>query len=277
MDYTKPAEVVSAMIRAGVEKAGLARGDLLIRGALSGALLGIATSLAVATTIQTGLPIAGALLFPVGFVMIILLGLELVTGSFALLPLASLAGEIRFSAVLRGWGWGFLGNLLGSVAYALLLWVALTMAGTQHAGPMGDKIVAITALKTTAYAAAGSSGLLTAFVRGMLCNWMVCLGVVMGLTSSSTLAKIAAAWLPILTFFALGYEHSVVNMFMIPAGMLFGSKATVSDWWLWNEIPVTLGNLAGGFMFTALPLYLTYHKRARRAVTTAGSTGPVVL
>lgn len=265
MDYQRPDEVVSAMIHIGAQKAALARGDLLIRGALSGALLGIATSLAVTATIQTGLPIVGALIFPVGFVMIVLLGLELVTGSFALLPMAFMARQSGFSALLRNWTWGFLGNLLGGVGYALLLWVALTMAGTLHAGPLGAKIAAIAALKTSAYAAEGGAGLLTAFVRGMLCNWMVCLGVVMGLTSTSALGRIVGAWLPIMTFFALGYEHSVVNMFMIPAGMLFGAKTTLSDWWFWNEVPVTLGNLVGGFLGTALPLYLTYGHRSSAA------------
>ena len=87
---------------------------------------------------------------------------------------------------------------------------------------------------------------------------MVCLGVVMALTSQSTVGKIAAMWLPIITFFGQGFEHSVVNMFVIPTGMLLGAKVTMSDWWLWNQIPVTLGNLVGGLLFTGLFLYWTY-------------------
>jgi formate/nitrite transporter FocA (FNT family) len=99
---------------------------------------------------------------------------------------------------------------------------------------------------------------MTAFVKAILCNWMVCMGVVMGLTSQSTLGKITACWLPVFTFFALGFEHSVVNMFVIPTGMLLGAKVSFADWWLWNQIPVTLGNFAGGFLFTGLMLYWTY-------------------
>src|ERR1700738_2869909 len=80
----------------------------------------------------------------------------------------------------------------------------------------------------------------------------------MAMTSSSTIGKLVAAWLPISVFFAQGFEHTVVNMFIIPTGMLMGAKVTVSDWWLWNQIPVTLGNLVGGFAFTGLALYVNY-------------------
>jgi formate/nitrite transporter FocA (FNT family) len=100
--------------------------------------------------------------------------------------------------------------------------------------------------------------MITAFVKAMLCNWLVCLGVVMAMTSTSTIGKLVGAWLPISVFFAQGFEHTVVNMFIIPTGMLMGAKVTVSDWWLWNQIPVTLGNLVGGFTFTGLALYATY-------------------
>ena len=91
---------------------------------------------------------------------------------------------------------------------------------------------------------------------------MVCLGVVMGLTSASTLGKIVAAWIPITIFFAHGYEHSIVNMFVIPTGMLLGAKVTIAQWLLWNQIPVTLGNIVGGFVFTGLALYLTHREQA---------------
>src|SRR5438067_9991136 len=87
---------------------------------------------------------------------------------------------------------------------------------------------------------------------------MVCLAVVLAMTTNSTLGKIAAAWMPVFIFFAQGFEHSVVNMFLIPTGMMMGAKVTVADWWLWNQIPVTLGNLVGGFVFTGLALYVTY-------------------
>jgi formate/nitrite transporter FocA (FNT family) len=100
----------------------------------------------------------------------------------------------------------------------------------------------------------------------MLCNWMVALGVVMALTSQSTAGKIAAMWLPILTFFAQGFEHSVVNMFAIPAGMLLGARVSVADWWIWNQLPVTLGNIVAGMVLTGFALYATHRRRPVRAV-----------
>jgi hypothetical protein len=76
--------------------------------------------------------------------------------------------------------------------------------------------------------------------------------------SQSTVGKIAAAWRPILVFFAQGFEHSIVNMFVIPTGMMLGAKVTLYDWWVWNQIPVTLGNAVRGLVFTGLARYLTH-------------------
>jgi formate/nitrite transporter FocA (FNT family) len=81
------------------------------------------------------------------------------------------------------------------------------------------------------------------------------------MSPTSTIGKIATAWVPVFVFFAQGFEHSVVNMFLIPTGMMLGAKVTVADWWLWNQIPVTLGHLVGGFTFTGLALYMTYRPR----------------
>jgi formate transporter len=264
MDYLKPPEVVALMIEAGTRKGALPVFDLVIRGALSGGILGIATLLAITAAVQTNIPVVGALIFPVGFVMIVLLGLELVTGSFALLPVAQIDGQITFADTLRSWAWAFVGNLFGSALFAALAWGALTMFGETPGGPVGDRIATIADAKTLGYAAHGGAGWAAAFVKGMLCNWMVCMGVVMGLVGQSTISKVVAAWLPITIFFGLGYEHAVVNMFVVPAGMLLGAKTTSSVWWVWNQIPVTLGNLVGGFLFTGLALYVTYRSRTAR-------------
>jgi formate transporter len=258
MDYIKPAEVVKNMVVAGNAKAGLGVKDLLIRGFLSGALLGFATSLALTATHQTNVPLVGALVFPVGFVMIVLLGLELVTGSFAVVTLAGVDGQRSVGKVFSNLSWVFLGNLIGSVFYGFLLYIAMTGMGVEPPTGIAAKIVSLAEAKTNGYAAHGMNGMITVFVKAILCNWMVCLGVVMAMCSHSTSGKIVAAWLPILTFFAQGFEHSVVNMFLIPTGMMMGAKVTVANWWVWNQIPVTLGNLVGGMLFTGLFLYWTY-------------------
>lgn len=115
----------------------------------------------------------------------------------------------------------------------------------------------------------GAEGMTLALIKAMLCNWMVTLGAVMAMTSKSTAGKILAMWLPILTFFGQGFEHTVVNMFVIPAGMLLGAKVSFGDWWLWNGIPVLLGNFLGGVLFTGLLFYLSQKSFKSGASSTA--------
>ena len=262
MDYAKPADVVASMVDAGIKKLALGPKDLMIRGALSGALLGAATALAFTGAVTTGQPIVGALIFPVSLVMIVLLGLELVTGSFALVPLARFEGKATWNAVIANWSWVFVANLLGSIAFGALIAISLTNMGKADVAGVAARIVAVAEAKTVGNAALGAAGM---FVKGLLCNLLVCLGVVMAMTSTSTIGKIAATWLPIFTFFALGFEHTVVNMFIIPTGMMLGAKVSVWDWWVWNQIPVTLGNLVGGFVFTGLALYTTFKPASQPA------------
>src|SRR5262249_64016 len=142
MDYVKPADVAKAMVETGSRKMALSIPDLLIRGILSGAILGVATSLAFNASLTTGQPIVGELPFRVGLVAIALLGLELITGSFALLPLPWLRGEATGSAVIANWGWVFLGNLIGSMAYGALLAIALTDMGAIEPTGVAARLIA---------------------------------------------------------------------------------------------------------------------------------------
>lgn len=234
-ENASPAEIVRAMVDLGAEKAAHGIPDLLVRGMLAGALLAFATCLALQGALQTNVPLVGALIFPVGFAMIIILGLELATGNFGLVPLAVLAHRTTIGRMLANWFWVFVGNLLGSLLFAGLFYVVLTDIGTAGAGALGDHIIALAEAKTIAYEPYGPDGLVAAFVKAMLCNWMVCLGVVMGMSTSSAAGRILGCWLPIFAFFALGFEHCVVNMFVIPMGMMLGAKISFADWWYWNH------------------------------------------
>lgn len=254
MDYISPSEVAESFIAGGAVKSRLPVSQLLLRGALSGALLGFATTVAFTANAQGLPPITGAVLFPVGFAMIVILGLELVTGSFAMLPAAWLAGETSLLRVLGNLLWVFAGNLAGGCLYAWMYAAVQTQFKHGPATGAAALIVATAQAKTLGYEKLGINGLWLAMVKAALCNWMVCMGVVMGLTSRSTLGKIAGCWLPIFIFFALGYEHSVVNMFIIPAGIWMGAPVSLRDWWLWNQLPVTLGNFVGGLLFVGLPM-----------------------
>jgi formate/nitrite transporter len=257
LDYVQPADLLHDATNAASRKASLSVRDLLIRSFLAGGLLAYATSLVFMVLAQNVAPIVGAILFPVGFVILVLLGLELATGNFALLPIAWAAGEVPFLKMLRNLGWVYLGNLAGSLFYGLLFYWAVTNCGTAGGGTIGDLIKAAAQKKTLVYMAAGLRGWETAFIKGLLCNWMVTLGAVLAMASRSTIGKVVAMWLPIMTFFAHGYEHSIVNMFLIPTGMLFGAPVSLRQWWIWNQIPVTLGNLVSGAVLTGLALYVT--------------------
>jgi formate/nitrite transporter len=232
--------------------------DMLIRGILAGAFLGYATSLVFVVLSQGIAPIVGAILFPVGFVILVLLGLELVTGNFALLPAGVMAGTVRVSKLLRNWGCVYLGNLIGGLLYAALFYLAITSWRTGNGGSVADLVKQAAQKKTLAYMALGSQGWGTAFVKAILCNWMVTIGAMLALVSRSTVGKITAMWLPIMTFFALGFEHSVVNMYLIPSGMMFGAPISVRQALFWNLLPVTLGNLVAGALLTGAALYATY-------------------
>jgi formate/nitrite transporter len=258
VEAVKPAQVVQAMIDLGAAKAKLGMTELLVRSALAGAFLAVSTTLAFTAMAQTGLPIVGALIFPVGFAMIVVLGLDLITGSFALLPMALLARRVTLPQLIANWAVTFVGNFLGALVVAGLMYIALTNAGHDAGGPIAEKIKAAVALRSAGYHALGTSGLITAFVKAMLCNWMVCLGVTMGLCALTVPGKILGSWLPIVIFFAQGFEHAVVNMSLFPLGLMLGSASSVSQFLLWNELPVTIGNLVGGFLFTGLALYLAY-------------------
>jgi len=261
MDHVAPQELIQLGLSAAEKKATLPARDMLIRGFLAGALLSYATSLAFVVTAQGMAPIIGAILFPVGFVMLVLLGLELATGNFALLPVGYAAGRVTFGKMLRNWSWVYVGNLAGSLFYAMLFYLAVTNFNTGSSGNLGELFKAAAQKKTLGYMALGVRGWESAFIKGVLCNWMVTLGAVFAMVSRSTIGKIVAMWLPILTFFAQGYEHSIVNMFVIPAGKLFGAPVSLKQWWLWNQIPVTLGNIVAGVLLTGLALYLTFQPR----------------
>jgi formate/nitrite transporter len=276
VDHVAPDELVQSMLSSAEKKANLSVKDLLIRSFLAGAILSFATSLAVIVLSQGLAPIVSAILFPVGFVMLVLLGLELATGNFAILPAGLAAGKLTFSKLLRNWAWVYAGNLAGSLFYAVLFYAAVTSLSSSPSGNLGDLFKAAAQKKTLGYAALGLRGWETAFIKGILCNWMVTLGAVLALVSRSTVGKIVAMWLPIFTFFAQGFEHSIVNMFVIPTGRMFGAPISLRQWWFWNQLPVTLGNIVAGALLTGLALYWTYKPkktmevRIETEISTAG-------
>lgn len=271
MSYVKPAELVTRMVDAGAYKMQLSARDTLIRAFMGAALLTMAAAFAVTVSTNTGQPLLGALLFPVGFVILYLFGFDLLTGVFTLTPLAVLDKRpgATVGAMFRNWGLVFLGNFGGAFMVAILMAIYFTYGFSTEPSAVGHAISEIGHGRTVGYADHGAAGMLTLFIRGVLCNWMVSTGVVLSMVSDNVVAKIVAMWLPIMLFFYMGFEHSIVNMFLFPSGLLLGADFTIMDYLIWNEIPTVIGNLVGGLLFVGLPLFITYGRTATRRTRAA--------
>ena len=264
MSYLVPSEFVTKMVDAGESKIYMSSRDTVIRAYMAGAILALAAVFAVSVSVQTGYPIIGAILFPVGFSMLYLLGFDLLTGVFVLTPLAWLDKRpgVTINGILRNWGLVFVGNFLGALTVAVMMSVVFTYGFSTEPNKVGKVIATIGESRTVGYAKYGLAGMLTLFIRGMLCNWMVSTGVVGAMISTSVSGKVIAMWMPIMLFFGMTFEHSVVNMFLFPSGLIMGGNFSIMDYLIWNEIPTVLGNLMGGLAFTGLTLYATHVKTA---------------
>ena len=262
MAYLAPSEFVPKLIDAGESKILMSTKDTLIRSYMAGATLALAAAFAVTINVQTGQPLAGAVLFPVGFCLLYLLGYDLLTGVFVLCPLAvwDKRPGCTWGGVLRNWGLVFCGNFAGALTTAVMMAIYWTYGFSAETNPVGAAMAVIGENRTVGYAEYGFAGWVTIFVRAILCNWMVSTGVVGATVSTTVSGKVIAMWMPIMLFFYMVFEHSIVNMFLFPTGLMLGGDFTIADYLLWNEIPVVLGNLVGGLTFTGLMLYSTHYK-----------------
>lgn len=266
MSYVNPPNVATKMIDAGESKVHMSTKDTVIRAYMAGAILALAAAFAITITVNTGNPLVGALLFPVGFSMLYLLGYDLLTGVFTLVPMALLDRRpgVTVRGMLRNWGLVFLGNFAGAMTVAIFMAINFTTGFSHVPNEVGQEIGVIGEGRTLGYAEAGSSGMLTLFIRAVLCNWMVSTGVVAAMMSESVSGKVIGMWMPIIVFFYMGFEHSIVNMFLFPSGILLGGSFTWGDYLLWNEIPTIVGNVVGGLTFVGAMIYATHYKTTPR-------------
>lgn len=219
---------------------------MLLLGALAGAFIafaGVAASIGGAL----GGKLASATIFPIGLTMVLLTGSELFTGNcLFLMPL--LRRNITAGHMLRNWVAVYLGNLLGSVAVAFLVVQCGALDGIAEA--------AVAAAVTKA-----ALPFSVALLRGVLCNFLVCLAVWMAFCAQSAGGKVVSLFGPIFLFVLCGFEHSVANMYYIPAGIFLAENGEVTWLSLWqNLLPVTLGNMVGGCGLGGI-LYLLYGRK----------------
>ena len=261
MSLHTPKEIAALAIQAGVAKSRLPISTLLILGFLAGAF--IATGFLLDLHVINQLPadwgsfggFLGAAVFPVGLILTVLTGGELLTGNMMTMPVAWFARQISAFSLLRNWFWVTLANFLGSTAIA---WFFGHMLGMTE-GDYLKKTVAIANAKIHA-------DFLHAFISGIGCNWLVCLAVWLAFASKDVVGKIFGMWFPVMAFVAIGFQHVVANMFIIPAA-IFAGQLTWADY-VPNFIAVFLGNGVGGAVFVGLAYFLAY----RPAVESASAT-----
>ena len=268
MSYISPPEFARAIVDAGESKVFTSTRDTLIRAFMAGAILALSAAFAVTVTVQTGNALLGAALFPVGFCLLYLLGFDLLTGVFTLVPLALIDKRrgVTVRGMLRNWGLVFAGNLVGAISVAVLMAIVFTYGFSVPPNEVGARIGEIGHSRTVGYSEHGAGGMLTIFVRAVLCNWMVSTGVVAAFMSRSLQGKVLAMWMPVMLFFYMGFEHSIVNLFLFPSGLMLGGDFSIVDYLVWNEIPTVLGNLVGGFTFVGLTIYATHVRTAPKRV-----------
>lgn len=260
MSYVQPSEFGKKMCDAGEAKIRMHPKDAFIRGYMAGAILALAAVFAVSIAHQTGSLLAGSMLFPVGFCMLYLMGFDLITGIFVLTPLAWLdqRPNVTIPRILKNWGLVFIANFCGALTTAVLMAIVFTYGFSVAPGPIADSLSSIGESRTLGYKEHGWRGWLTIFIRGCLCNWMVCIGVVGAMMSTDVTGKVIAMWMPIMLFFYMGFEHSVVNMFLFPMAIMMGGQFSFVEYLLWNEIPTALGNMVGGISLVGLTIYSTH-------------------
>lgn len=250
LDQILPPQMLKDLVADAVKKDKFTVTRIVLSGFLCTPFLAYAVALSVSLVLAGWSLAAAGLIFPVGFVMMVFLGLEMATGSFSVMPMGVFSGLVKWAGLIRNWVWTLVGNLFGGIFFAFLLWFALTKGAAIEPSGLLVKLARIAEAKAS-YQNFGFNGWLAAVGMGILCNWLVSLGPMFAKASKSVPGKIMLMWLPIATFFALGFEHAIVNMFVFPVGILSGADVTIGQWWWWNQIPVTFGNILGAMIFNS--------------------------
>jgi formate/nitrite transporter len=286
MAFHPPVQIVAKAGDAGKYKTGLPAWNMLLRGFMAGAY--IAMGGALATVCSTGIQATDATLrygtasagfsnlilgatFPVGLIIIVLTGAELFTGDAMLAPMAAFIHKISWASVINLWIWVYIGNLIGSIWYAYLMaygpFSTWNAAGAATVTAFGSRAIAIAAAKT---AYVGTAGMWSAFLKAIGCNWLVNLAILLGICADDLIGKFFGIWFPIMAFVSSGFEHSIANMYFIPAGIF--TQGFVTDptaivasvnWvsmWTSNLIVVTIGNIVGAMFFVGVIYWVAFRK-----------------
>lgn len=252
MAYHPPYKIAQLTVEHGQKKANLPFSSVLVLGFLGGAFISLGYLLDI--RVVASLPeewgtlstLIGAAVFPVGLILIIIAGGELLTGNMMAVSMAYLARRISLGLLLKNWFWITLFNFIGALFVAYFFG---QVAELTSSGPYLDKTVAIAGGKL-------EHGFMAALVSAIGCNWLVGLAVWLAYGAEDIGGKILAIWFPIMAFVAIGFQHVVANMFVIPAAIFSGYYSWLD--FFENFIPVFIGNAIGGAVFVSVFYWIAY-------------------
>ncbi|KAJ4320917.1 hypothetical protein N0V84_005621 [Fusarium piperis] len=255
--YT-PAETVELISRAGVKKGNMRPDKVFLSAVSAGCLLsfGCAVSLTAMTApwYQENAPgilkLIGAGVFPLGLVMVVLTGADLFTATTMFTMTSVLHGRLPVRKMLLHWFLCFFGNLAGSL---FVMAIIMGYGGVFDASPYKDEVIAFTTKKQL------TPQLHQIFLRGIGCNWLVCLAVFLGTQAKDLSSKVIGMWWPIFAFVSLGLDHVVANMFYMPLGIWLHTPGLSVGLYIWKGIiPAALGNVLGGSLFVGAYYWYMY-------------------
>jgi formate/nitrite transporter len=267
MSLYKPDQILEISIKNGVKKTSYPLLTTLLLGFQAGAFisLGFLLYIRVTAPLSEGLSglsaILGASVFPIGLILTLIAGGELLTGNMMVVPLARFSGKIKTTQVLQNWFLITVSNFLGAIFVAYFFG---HIVGLTETGVYLESTVHIAEHKVDAT-------FLQAFVSGIGCNWLVAAAVWLSYGIEDMMGKIAGIWFPTMAFVAIGFQHVVANMFVIPAA-IFAGHLTWMDY-LNNFIPVFLGNGVGGALFIGMAYWVAYKKKEYTVIEGAKKTG----
>lgn len=252
MAFHSPQHIAQKAVEAGVKKVSLPLSSMLVLGFLGGAYIALGYLLFVRVT--AGLPqewgtlssLIGGSVFPLGLILLVIGGGELLTGNMMAVPIAAIHKKVAISKVFANWFWITIANFLGALFVAYFFGHIVGLTETE---PYLQKTIAAAQGKIDAT-------FIQSLVSAIGCNWLVALAIWLSYGADDIGGKILAIWFPIMGFVAIGFQHVVANMFIIPAA-IFAGQFTWMDY-LGNFVPVFIGNAIGGSLFVAFVYWFSY-------------------
>ena len=237
--HLSPEETVVAISQLGIKKANTRIWQLFLLGILAGLYIGFGGQLFLVTVASGMGKVVGGIMFSVGLILVVVAGAELFTGN-AMILIGVLSSVISKNSMLKNWAIVYIGNFIGSLAFAWLMYQSGLLGKAGLLNDVGALSVKVAEQKL-------AIPFTEAFIRGFFCNVLVILAIIMAVIAKDIVSKIFCIIFPIACFVACGFEHCVANMYLIPVGLLAKGEPFYKAVSIFhNLIPVTLGNIVGG-------------------------------